>query len=96
MASPALLEPRGTPPPSTTDEALYEIVNGQRVELPPLSAYSTLIASRLDQELGPFSAVHRLGIVVCEMLFVHVVKVGFAAVDIADGRGTWHRRLPSG
>src|SRR5438132_9904411 len=70
MAAPALLEPRITPPRPTADETLYEVVNGQRVELPPVSAYSTLVGSRLQQDLGPFAAAHRLGIVVGEMLFI--------------------------
>jgi Uma2 family endonuclease len=70
MASPALLEPRGTPPSSTTDEALYEVVNGQRVELPPMSIYAVWITSRLGYRLGPFVEEQRLGIVVNEALFI--------------------------
>jgi Uma2 family endonuclease len=52
------------------EEALYEVVNGHRVELPPMSAYATWIASRLGQRLGPFTETHRLGTVVTEMLFI--------------------------
>jgi Uma2 family endonuclease len=70
MASPALLEPQVTPSEAVPEEALYEVVDGQRVQLPPMSAYSTLIASRLVQDLGPFSVAHRLGFVVSEMLFI--------------------------
>jgi Uma2 family endonuclease len=70
MASPAILEPQVLPPGPRTDDALYEVVNGSRVELPPVGAYSTFIASRLDQEIGPFSITHGLGLVVCDMLFV--------------------------
>jgi Uma2 family endonuclease len=51
-------------------EALYEVVDGQRVELPPMSAYATWVASRLDQRLGPFAEGHLLGNVVTEMLFL--------------------------
>ena len=52
------------------EEPLYEIANGQHVEPPPMSAYATWIASRLDHRLGPFAEDHSLGTVVTEMLFV--------------------------
>jgi Uma2 family endonuclease len=51
-------------------EALYEVVNGQRVELPPISIYATWITSRLQNHLGPFAEEHRLGTVVTEALFI--------------------------
>jgi Uma2 family endonuclease len=69
MASPALLEPGGTPPP-TTDEVLYEVVNGQRVELPPMSIYAAWVTSRLGYRLGPFVEEQQLGTVVNEGLFI--------------------------
>ena len=65
MASPAILEPA-----RPTEETLYEIVNGERVELPPMSAYATWITGRLDHRLGPFAETHALGTVVPEMLFI--------------------------
>jgi len=52
------------------EEPLYEIVDGQHRELPPMSAYATWITSRLDHQLGPFVEEHGLGTVVAEMLFV--------------------------
>ncbi|MCY2993034.1 MAG: Uma2 family endonuclease [Planctomycetota bacterium] len=52
------------------EEPLYEIANGQHVELPAMSAYATWIASRLDHRLGPFAEDLALGTVVTEMLFV--------------------------
>lgn len=52
------------------EEPLYEIVNGQHVGLPPMSAFATWIASRLDHRLGPFAEDRGLGTVVAEMLFV--------------------------
>ena len=70
MVSPVLLEPRVTPPRPLTEEALYEVVNGQRVELPPMSTYATWVTSRLDQRLGPFVEEGRLGTVVTEALFI--------------------------
>jgi Uma2 family endonuclease len=69
MASPAILEPVAVLAPPT-EEALYEVVNGQRVELPPTSAYATWISSRLGHRLGPFAETHALGTVVLEMLFI--------------------------
>lgn len=63
------LESRQTPLPGS-DESLYEVIHGQRVELPPMSAESTMIASILHGELYPFVKQHKLGRVVQEMLFV--------------------------
>src|SRR5438445_9442273 len=69
MASPAILEPvEVTRRP--TEEALYEVVNGERMELPPMSAYASWITGRLDQRLGPFAETHALGTVVPEALFI--------------------------
>jgi Uma2 family endonuclease len=65
MSSAELVEPAAPP-----EEALYEVVNGQKVELPPMGAQSTWLASRLDQRLGPFAEGNGLGTVVTEMLFI--------------------------
>jgi hypothetical protein len=55
MAPAVLTEPLVTRDARPADEeALYEIVNGQHVDLPPMSACATWIASRLDHRLGPF------------------------------------------
>jgi Uma2 family endonuclease len=67
MASALTLEPVSRARP---EEALYEVVNGQRVELPPMGAYSTWIASELHNYLGPFAKGHGLGRVVVELLFI--------------------------
>ncbi|MHC5544092.1 Uma2 family endonuclease [Singulisphaera rosea] len=56
------LEPRG-------GEALYEVVDGQVVEKPPMGAYSTWIASLLCRSLSPYAKAHGLGRVMVEMLF---------------------------
>ena len=52
------------------NEALYEIVQGQRVELPPMSGYAHWIAGRLQNRLGPHVEMRKLGHVVPENLFV--------------------------
>lgn len=70
MASSALLEPQVSLRLEPRDEALYEIVHGQRVELPETSIYAAWIASRLDQCLGPFVLERQLGTVVMEALFI--------------------------
>jgi Uma2 family endonuclease len=67
--SSALIEPE-IAPQVTGEEALYEVVNGQRVELPPMGVYSTFVALRLFLEAAPFATAHRLGIVVAEVLFI--------------------------
>jgi Uma2 family endonuclease len=51
-------------------ESLYEVVDGRRVELPPMSADATWVASQLTIHIGGFAAAQRLGTAVGEMLFV--------------------------
>jgi Uma2 family endonuclease len=50
-------------------DALYEIVNGQYVELPPMSSSSVRIASVLLAYLETFARTNQLGRAVAEMLF---------------------------
>ena len=69
MASPAILEPVDVPA-RPTEEALYEVVNGKRVEPRPTSAYASWIAARLGHRLGPFAETQALGTVVPEALFI--------------------------
>lgn len=64
----ATVEPPFVPPPSVED-MLYEVVNGQRVEIPPMGAFQGDIASALCACLRPFARTHRLGKVVVEVLF---------------------------
>lgn len=70
MASPSLLASEHEPVVAVQDELLYEIVNGQRVDLPPTSAYATWLASHLHGRLGPYAEDKGLGTSVIEMLFV--------------------------
>ena len=65
----AILETTAAPPAEIEDDSRYEVVNGRRVELPPMGAFPTEIASILALYLGPFARAHRLGKVVVEMLF---------------------------
>ncbi len=70
MSAATLLEPKPAAMPLLNGEALYEIVNGQRVELPPMSVYSSWLTSRLSYRLGPFAELQTLGHVVVETLFI--------------------------
>jgi Uma2 family endonuclease len=74
MTSPVLLdaEPETRielPQPLKTDEALYEVVNSQRVKMPEMSFYAARIATRLGFRLNDFAEAHGLGEVVIEGLF---------------------------
>ena len=70
MASSSLLVSEYVTVLAAQDEILYEIVNGQRVALPPMSAYATWLASRLHRRLWPYAEDKGLGTSVTEMLFV--------------------------
>lgn len=55
--------------PAPADESLYEVVNGQRVELPPMGSRESVLASTLVIRLGAHAVAQRLGRVVGEVLF---------------------------
>ncbi len=55
--------------PILGDEPLYEVVDGQRVELPPMGTYETDVASQFHLLLGQFVRTHQLGRTSVEMLF---------------------------
>jgi Uma2 family endonuclease len=70
MGVAAALEPLVTAqPPSNGEDVLYEVVNGQYVELSPMSTLAGMLATQLVVELGTFSSTHSLGRVACEVLF---------------------------
>ncbi len=70
MSTATALPPVGTPTVVAQEEPLYEVVNGQRMELPPTSAYVTWIANLLTGYLRPVAVAGQRGTVVMEMLFV--------------------------
>jgi Uma2 family endonuclease len=70
MASPTLIASDNKVALPTQDEPLYEMVNGQRVDLQPMSAYATLIASRLYSRLSLHTEEHALGTSIVELLFI--------------------------
>jgi len=70
MASPSLLASEHENVLAVQDEPLYEIVNGQRVALQPMSTYATWLASCLHGRLGHYTEDNGLGTSVTAMLFV--------------------------
>jgi Uma2 family endonuclease len=70
MASASTIQPVMIAAVPAAEEALYEVVDGQRVELPPMGSYATWIASNLQGCMWPFTRAHKLGTVVTEMLFI--------------------------
>jgi Uma2 family endonuclease len=50
------------------DSEHYEIIDGRRVELPPMSALATIVASNLNTAIDSFAKHHRLGRAVVECL----------------------------
>jgi Uma2 family endonuclease len=70
MLSPTLLTSENDVALLVQDEPLYEIVDGQRVDVPPMSVYTTWLASRLHGLLWPYVEEHGLGTCVMEMLFI--------------------------
>ncbi len=55
------------PPPG--DDSLYEVINGQRVELPPMSMYAVAVANWLAGFLNEFARPRGLGRAFVEGLF---------------------------
>jgi len=66
----ATMEPVHLGPSATPDsEALYEIVNGERREIPHMGALAGAIASVLVYYLNGFAVEHKLGLAMMEVLF---------------------------
>jgi Uma2 family endonuclease len=59
-----------TAAPPRPEEPLYEIVNGERVELPPMSIYASRIAFQLGIRLETHAEAHRQGMAVTEAMFI--------------------------
>jgi Uma2 family endonuclease len=101
MASPVLLdadlEPRTElPEPMETDEALYELVDGQRVEMPPMSIRAVMVASKLGAELNTFVKGSNLGQIFPEMLFRIPVTEDTSRERRPDIAFVSYKRWPAG
>jgi Uma2 family endonuclease len=69
--------PSVSPPESRVgDESLYEVIDGQRVELPPMSAFAARIAFLLGTQLHTFGVSQNLGEGAVETLFRLPLVVG--------------------
>ena len=70
MNSTAVLDPVfATPAVVPNDDAPYEVIDGKRVELPPMSIYAVVIAFELARKLGNYGEANNLGRAVAEGLF---------------------------
>lgn len=70
MASAIAPEPATAVAAPRGEEPLYEVVNGQRVELPPMSIYANLIAKRILLAIEPLANGGSLGTAAIEALVV--------------------------
>src|SRR5262245_19019772 len=66
MSTASVLEPIEAQ--SRDDEPLFEIIDGERVEIPPMSALACLLANYLARALNSHASDH-LGQAVVEVLF---------------------------
>jgi len=55
--------------PAVGEEPLYEVVNGERVEVPPMGALAGSVASLLLYFLNAWAVPRRLGLATTEVLF---------------------------
>jgi Uma2 family endonuclease len=70
MSASGTLEWPSAPTGSVQDEPLYEVINGERMELPPMSIYAAWLASRIGFRLEGVAEPAGLGRVITEGLFV--------------------------
>lgn len=68
MSTGTVLEP--LPTPAASDDKLYEVVNGQRVEKPPMSAYATRVAFVLAKHIDILAESRQSGLAVTEQIFL--------------------------
>src|SRR5208282_2055753 len=53
----------------SADEPLYEIIDGQRVDLPPMSVYANWVAAQFVGALNIYSRQYPIGYAFGQMLF---------------------------
>jgi Uma2 family endonuclease len=58
------------------NEEFYEIIDGKKVEMPPMSVYAGVIASRLSGAINGYAKPRKLGEAVTEVLFQLPTLVG--------------------
>jgi Uma2 family endonuclease len=69
MMTATILEPEVIPTPPINGDVLYEVINGQYVELPPMSTKAVRVATVLVSEVEVFAKGRELGRAASEMLF---------------------------
>lgn len=70
MSSVIVAEPLPVVEPALeTDDNRYEIIDGRRVELPPMSLYANWISFEIASEIRSFAKANNLGIALTEALF---------------------------
>jgi len=96
------LHPSETLPPYQLDSEttkFYEVVDGHIVENPPMGALQSILASNLQDVMGPFARSHQLGRVVIETLFLLDPTRGLKRrpdlAFVSTGRWPLKRRIPS-
>jgi len=97
MAPPTLAAPADVRAPFFDDDGeTYEIIDGQRVELPPMSAFASRIASRLVNKINAFAETHDLGEAVTETLFrLPAPRERNRRLDVAFiSHNRWPKRRP--
>jgi Uma2 family endonuclease len=88
------------PPLSLDSDALkfYEVVDGQILENPPMGAEESILASLLQELMGPFARSNRLGRVATETLFLidraRNLKRRPDLAFVSDRRWPLRRRVP--
>lgn len=79
-------------------DALYEVVDGQRVELPPMGVFEADLASQILLPLGMYAKTKGLGRAVCEVLFLLSAAVGLQrrpdVAFVSYQRWPRNRRVP--
>ena len=80
MSQAATLAPEVIEDPEPEIGKRHEIIDGRKVEKPPMGRFQNVVAAVLDQLLGAFARSNRLGRVLPEMLFR------------SDPKGKRHRR----
>jgi Uma2 family endonuclease len=83
MASAALTSAKATPSVQPDSDTLYEVVNGERREIPHMGAWSGTVASMLAFYLNAFALPRKLGLAVTEVLFRPSEKSSSRRPDVA-------------
>ena len=99
MSSAEVLQPE-IAAPTLGDEVPFEIVNDQRVELPPMGAFETVLAFDIAAEIDQFAKSRGLGRAVTETLFRLKAEPNLQrrpdAAFVSVGRWPRARKIPRG